>query len=99
MEAYCAANVVEKAVVVAAAEVDVELVLCHANGLQADVEDVLCARTEPSASVPANRIGGTTCRLSTPGCHHRYSISSVEAASVVATMFVTADCRGVIPVR
>ena len=40
MEAYCAANVVEKPVVVAAAEVDVELVLCHADGLQADVEDV-----------------------------------------------------------
>ena len=63
MEAYCAANVVEKPVVVAAAEVDVELVFCHADGLQADVQDVLCARTEPSAIVPVIRIGGTTCRL------------------------------------
>ena len=58
MEAYCAANVVEKPVVVTATEVDVELVFSHADGLQADVEDVLCARTEPSA-----RVSDRACEL------------------------------------
>ena len=38
-------------------------------------------------------------RPCTPGWYHSISISPWLAASVVATMFVTADCRAVIPAR